>query len=320
MLRYFAPPDAEIFPKQDRLTNGSRLGNFLRLPGPHPYDDFESRFYDAGAWVPWRTYILGVQGGPLVDVANDVDTGQSQQGVCNPTSVSFGPGERNTTLTSFAGRIRQCGASQGEIATKLCELNKVWCTPPLDEDEVHAIAASIGSRAVQPSFTDLGNARLLVAEHGEDLRFVKDWRGAEHSGWMHWTGRSWEHDRTGQPERYAKDVATKIVLRAASNPELSDENRKQLVQHGLRSQNIGRMRAMVESASTEPELACTSDAFDTHLWKLNVANGTIDLKTGALSKHRRDDLLTKCLDTPYDPAAGAGRWERFITENNLWTG
>jgi putative DNA primase/helicase len=37
--------------------------------------------------------------------------------------------------------------------------------------------------------TDLGNARRLVAEHGQDIHFVPEW-----GKWVTWTGTYWAVD------------------------------------------------------------------------------------------------------------------------------
>jgi putative DNA primase/helicase len=45
-----------------------------------------------------------------------------------------------------------------------------------------------------------------------------------------------------------------------------------------------------------------------------VGNGTLDLSTGKLREARREDLITRATDVPYDPLATAPRWERFLYE------
>jgi hypothetical protein len=51
-------------------------------------------------------------------------------------------GSRNSTLTSLAGKMRRAGASQPEIETALHSFNG-RCNPPLPEQEVARIAASV---------------------------------------------------------------------------------------------------------------------------------------------------------------------------------
>lgn len=55
-------------------------------------------------------------------------------------------GQRNDALTSLAGTMRRPGFGEDAIAAALLEHNRSHCTPPLAEDEVRAIAASIAKR------------------------------------------------------------------------------------------------------------------------------------------------------------------------------
>lgn len=51
---------------------------------------------------------------------------------------------------------------------------------------------------------------------------------------------------------------------------------------------------------------------DTHPWLLNVANGTLDLRTGQLRPADRADLLTKAAPVVYAPTATCPQWEAFL--------
>ena len=52
-------------------------------------------------------------------------------------------GERNATLASLAGSMRRRGASAEAIVAALQAENRLRCEPPLGDDEVQGIAASI---------------------------------------------------------------------------------------------------------------------------------------------------------------------------------
>jgi hypothetical protein len=52
-------------------------------------------------------------------------------------------GQRNASLTSLAGTMRKRGMSPAAIEAALLEENRDKCTPPLSEDEVRRIAASV---------------------------------------------------------------------------------------------------------------------------------------------------------------------------------
>ncbi|MFZ6019900.1 MAG: bifunctional DNA primase/polymerase [Chloroflexota bacterium] len=52
-------------------------------------------------------------------------------------------GQRNTTLTSEAGKMRRAGLDEAAILAALRAINQAQCNPPLDDDEVKRIAASV---------------------------------------------------------------------------------------------------------------------------------------------------------------------------------
>jgi len=51
---------------------------------------------------------------------------------------------------------------------------------------------------------------------------------------------------------------------------------------------------------------------DADSWPLNVANGTIDLRTGRLHRHDPRDMITKLAPVIYDPKADAPMFRRFM--------
>ena len=51
-------------------------------------------------------------------------------------------GHRNDELTRFAGKLFNCGCTHDEMAAALMARNQRLCTPPVEAEEVHRIAAS----------------------------------------------------------------------------------------------------------------------------------------------------------------------------------
>jgi putative DNA primase/helicase len=47
---------------------------------------------------------------------------------------------------------------------------------------------------------------------------------------------------------------------------------------------------------------------------LNVENGTLNLRTGELEKHKKEDYITRLAQVTYDPKATAPTWDRFLNE------
>ncbi|HOW62161.1 MAG TPA: phage/plasmid primase, P4 family [Candidatus Contendobacter sp.] len=142
--------------------------------------------------------------------------------------------------------------------------------------------------------TDLGNSERLVARYGRDLRYCYDF-----GKWLVWDGIRWALDRTGAALDQAKETARKMLAEAATLADKEDS--RKLAAWSFRSQARDRMTAMLYLA--QPDVSVLPEQLDTHPWLLNVANGTIDLRTGALHPADRAHLLTKQSPVVYDPHA-----------------
>lgn len=184
-------------------------------------------------------------------------------------------------------------------------------------DAGHEIADLIALAAQAPEYrrpavtrtehgcTDLANSERLVERHASDLRYVAATRQ-----WHVWDGRRWRTDDTGEIERRAKDTARAIYREAEA--ATSAARRKELASHAVRSEAASKIAAMITLAQSDARLALRADDLDADPWLLNVANGTIDLRTGALRPHRREDLMTKLAPVAYDAAARLDLFDAFL--------
>jgi putative DNA primase/helicase len=157
------------------------------------------------------------------------------------------------------------------------------------------------------TFTDSFNADYFCQCHGNDIIYV-----TERKSWFWWTGKRWEHDKTDRVRRLAlRFVQTELrqkLLDAAD--EADDKNKSAYHSHLKASQNRTRIDAFLSLASTKRAVSVTQ--LDQPAWAFNVANGTIDLRSGELQPHDRRDLLTKLSDVVYDPAATCPTWDAVI--------
>lgn len=69
---------------------------------------------------------------------------------------------------------------------------------------------------------------------------------------------------------------------------------------------------MVTLAESEPGIPVLPGELDRDPWLLNVKNGTVDLRTGELRPHKRDDLITKIVPVEYDSEASCPTWLAFL--------
>lgn len=166
-------------------------------------------------------------------------------------------------------------------------------------------AADRAIRGGKPNFnnTDLGNAKRLVHYFGEDLRYCYAF-----GSWYIWDGKRWRKDEIGGIEMKAKETVRQIYKEAFA--EEADEKRVALMKHGTKSESGQSLSNMIKWARSE--VPVTPDQLDADQWKLNCANGVIDLKTGQLSPHSRDDMMTHLIATKYDPAAECPTWLNFV--------
>jgi len=167
--------------------------------------------------------------------------------------------------------------------------------------------ATANTSAALIGHTELGNARWLVDHHGADLRYVRAWKR-----WHCWDGRRWASDETGEAERRMKALVPALLQQAAH--ESDEPTRKRLAIWAVQCSTARTLTASLQLAMSEPEVAVTAAMFDADPWLLNVANGTLDLRTLTLRPHRREDLLSKLAPVAYEATATCPRWLVFLDE------
>jgi len=154
-------------------------------------------------------------------------------------------------------------------------------------------------------YSDYTNALALVRHHGQDLRYCYPWKS-----WLVWTALHWQRDTSGAVVRMAKQTIKRLARHAE---DLDDDTAvKALLAHVKSSLATAKLKALVESAQSEPGIPVQPEDLDGDRWLLNCTNGTLDLRTGIPRPQRQADLLTKCLPVAYDPHAECPTWERFL--------
>jgi hypothetical protein len=97
-------------------------------------------------------------------------------------------GERNTTLTSLAGTMRRRGLSREATEAALLEENRRRCDPPLPDEEVREIAASVARYEPAKENTPRTRERVETADAGSlSTRRISDIQ-AKPICWL-WPGR-----------------------------------------------------------------------------------------------------------------------------------
>jgi len=193
----------------------------------------------------------------------------------------------------------------------LASMKSAYEHPARDQARAAAEAPEPGTEGAEPGgpwhLTDLGNTRRFVLQHKDRVRYCHSW-----AVWLMWDGRRWQPDKTAEVVRLAKATVATIYAEAAQAQD--EERRKAIAKWAMQSESDHRIKAMLSQAESEPEVAITHDALDADPWALNVLNGTIDLRTGALHPHNPDDLITKLAPVEYNQDARLELLERFLRD------
>jgi putative DNA primase/helicase len=97
-------------------------------------------------------------------------------------------------------------------------------------------------------------------------------------------------------------------------PKADLKRAKATLAWALKSEGAPRINAMLDLARSEPGIPILPNEFDRDPWLLNCWNGTLDLRTGQLREHRREDYITKLCPTEYDPSAEAPLFRQFLSD------
>ena len=159
--------------------------------------------------------------------------------------------------------------------------------------------------------TESANAQRLVALHGHDLRWCEPWKR-----WLVWDGKRWAVDQQRTVDRLARGVASGLWAEVAAAGQKDAERKliNAMMQCAKASSQANGIKNMIALARSVPGVAVMPDVLDTDPMLLNVDNGTLDLRTGDLQSHRREDHLTKLAPVVYDEKAEATRWLKFLDE------
>lgn len=278
---------------------------------------------------------------------------------------SIPQGQRNNTMSRFAGRIvKRYGDSERAYSIFLEEANK--CSPPLEAAELNKIwqsalrfgkkiAAQEGyvspdqynqdfsrGESLRPSdYSDIGQAKVLLREYGNELRYTEEADFIRYNGvyWMESrqaaVGAVEEFldlqlaDATDQTERAVQELVQlglpqDIVRKGGRALEKIIEVGQQKAYAGYLSAEIYRTFVMkrrdiryILSAlqALKPMILLPIQSLDADEFLLNTPSATYDLRKGmeGSREHRAEDFMTKC--TTVDPGEeGREIWAKALGE------
>lgn len=169
------------------------------------------------------------------------------------------------------------------------------------------------------SFSDLGNAERLIADHTDRIRFCHEW-----DKWLVWDACRWAPNIDGAIYRLAVQTirgmythAGKLTIAAAQMDNIEARLKYVTASEALtawarKTESRGRIEAMVFLARSLPGIPAAPSLLDRNPWQLNCRNGTLDLVHLELLPHDPADMITKLAPVDYDPDATFRAWDTFL--------
>ena len=162
--------------------------------------------------------------------------------------------------------------------------------------------------------TEDGNAQRLIAMMGGSLA------SCPQLGRLVYDGGYWQPDELNVAVQRFTEVTYAMLDEGDALLEegvrtdnaLLQERGTALKSWAKRSQNSPTFPNSIKRA--EQLTPISMNKLDKHPHLLNVANGTLDLRTGKLRDHDPADWLTHRLNVAYDPDAKCPRWDSFLSE------
>ncbi len=294
-----------------------------KLPGRgKPGENFE--IYDQGRYFTMTGEHFADTPMEIKELGKEVTSfyhtafgkGENPPGWEKEARKSKTPGYRTPNIGKLAGRYIRMGLSDQEALDLLYATNKNN-QPSLTEEKVKDTYLGIKETDarkhpdIPPSTsevrrTDLGNAELFVAQHGDRMRY--NWSTGQ---WLFYDGMRW-NPYTGKAtaQCLAFDTARSILEKAT---KINDtQQRKDATKWSFSSESSFRIRAMLEMAKALKPIECYAEDLDKDQFLLNLENGTLDLRTGELREHNPDDMITKLAPVTWNGEVSS------LNDNELW--
>jgi putative DNA primase/helicase len=217
------------------------------------------------------------------------------------------PGNRNTALTSIAGRLRRNGADLEQIENALENVNH-GLEQPLGSDEVHRIATSVSRYDPALDLTEEGVAKMFAELFSDSLRY------SPYHGWLVFDGKAWRQDLQGLIVQEAvKKLLSELHQWIDTNMELTSEMRVSLGKQVRTLRRHGPIHNIAKLARSAPKVVDREDWSECS-FLVNFQNGTFDLRSMKLRDHDPADRLRVVLPYPYDASMKAPNFSKALSD------
>ncbi len=153
-------------------------------------------------------------------------------------------------------------------------------------------------------YTDVGNGIRFTEKYKHEAIYVR-----ETENWLVKFKHIWKSDHGICAEALAKKIALSIKDESQS---CSPQMQKVIFDHSIRSQNVSRLKAILETARSEPEMNISFSELDRDPNLLGMKNVVLDLTTRELIENAAVQYITKSTGIEYDPEAVCIEFIKFI--------
>ena len=299
---------SEITPWTSSVTVG---GVQARDHGLSPGDDFEDRvdWHDILAPQGWRVSRKGPGGErewtrPGKDPRDGISatTGRANDRdrlYVFSTSTEFQAEVPYTKFGAYA--LLNFGGDHHAAAQQLVRLGYGDRPVPATVDEVMMPRSVVAATEPETfTFDDLGNAMRFKRYVEGRYRWIY-----EEKKWYRWDGVRWVIDHGDSIVTEFTKMTIGLIGQAEAN------NDKALLKWAKASRNGARVNAAINFAKAFGITYSSADwGPNRHL--LNLPNGTLDLNSGELLPHDKENLQVHLAGAEHDPQAQCPRFEEFV--------
>jgi len=153
------------------------------------------------------------------------------------------------------------------------------------------------------SFDDIGNAMRLWHKVGANFRYVYDEKET-----YRWGGKAWDREQTFALMREWTTITEEMDKQAR------EEGNEGLKKWAKQCRNQARVNAAITMCRSMVGATINSTEMDLAPDRVNLPNGTYNLKTNTLEPHDREQLMTRTMRASYDPKATCPKFDRFMEQ------
>lgn len=159
---------------------------------------------------------------------------------------------------------------------------------------------------------DFGNSQRIAAWAKGNLLWLHDSKV-----WVRYNGIHWERSvNAGENAALeALNVAYELEMHNYRDQKTGDETaspREKFRQWIMGQKMAGKYSAAARTAQMSESLNRSEKDFDVDPFKLGVLNGTVDLRTGELTKGTKDEMIATVSPVKYNPNATAPQFQAFL--------